>query len=78
MTYKPTFSGGMAGRHGTNYVPLSGETPRFGFYWWCWLPDIVWNEGRFSRGEVVDVNFIWLCFWCSVTFWPCGPSGERA
>lgn len=72
MVYKPTFSGGMAGRLDT----CISARPRFGFNWWFWLPHINWNGGRFSRGEVVDVNFNWLCFWCSVTFWPCG--GQRA
>lgn len=72
MVYKPTFSGGMAGRQYTDIC----ERPRFGFNWWFWLPHINWNGGRFSHDEVVDVNLHWLCFWCSVTFWPCG--GQRA
>ena len=49
-----------------------GQTPRFGRWWWFWVPTGHTNGGRFSRDEVVDVTFCWLCFAVSVTFWPKG------
>jgi hypothetical protein len=50
---------------------LSFNHPRFGFYWWFWFPSMHVNGGRLSHdNECVDINFNWLCFWMSVTFWP--------
>lgn len=70
MKYKPTFRVGMAGKVGPNDIIEEWERPRFGRFWWFWVPSFGWNGGRFSRGEIVDTGVKWLCFWFDVTFWP--------
>ena len=44
-------------------IDYNFERPRFGFYWWFWLPRIKWNGGKFGRDACVDFNVMWLCFW---------------
>ena len=41
--------------------------PRFGRYWWFWLPNLFTNGGRFNAGETTDIVLQWLCFSLSLT-----------
>jgi len=75
MRYRLTFSFGGAGKVEPNEVLdkfslCEGQTPRFGFYWWYWLPNWNYNGGRPSRCEVLDFSFHWLRWWGAVTAWP--------
>jgi hypothetical protein len=55
---------GVTGR-GNNGI----DTPWFGFNYGSFLPKVWYNGGRFSRNEVVDVGWCWLCFHGSFTYW---------
>lgn len=68
--YRVTVSRGIAGRTCDNDQIEEWERPRFGFYWWLWMPSLSWNGGRFHRKEIVDVGITWLCFWFGFIFWP--------
>lgn len=70
MKYKITVSKVIAGRVKPDDYIGEEENPRFGFYWWFWLPKYTSNGGRFRMGECVDVGLIWLCFSVGVIFWP--------
>jgi hypothetical protein len=75
MKYRLTFICGGAGKVEPGevldkYNLCEGQTPRFGYYWWHWLPTWHYNGGRPSRREVLDLNFGWLRWWCAVTAWP--------
>ena len=64
---------GMAGRDydGTPVEALcEGQKPRFGFWWWYWVPTIHKNQGRLIRRECIDVSLHWLCFWVCLTGFP--------
>jgi len=68
-----SFSVGMAGR--VDDKPVEGvDSPRYGRWWWFWLPSLHWNKGIPWRGECLDVTFQWLCFWVTATRW----GGRRA
>ncbi len=70
MKYRATLSKGMAGRVKETDVLGDDFKPRLGFYWFFLTPQFGWNKGEFKRGEVVDVDISWLCFWVGLTFWP--------
>lgn len=70
MDYKITFNWGRAGRVRQDDVIEDFEEPRFGFYWWLWLPVFNHNNGIMKNREVVDVSLTWLCFWAGFTLWP--------
>jgi hypothetical protein len=72
MGYRVTVSGVRAGRIAPDDTMGDWERPRFGFYWWFWVPALKSNGGKFSRRECVDINFHIFCFSASVTFWPIG------
>ncbi len=72
MDYHATVSKVIAGRvRHDGVIDYSFEQPRFGFYWWFWLPRYQSNGGKFKRQEVVDVSIQWLCFSIGLIFWPC-------
>lgn len=75
MKYRLTFICGGAGKVEPGevldkYSLCEGQTPRFGYYWWHWLPTWHYNGGRPSMREVLDFNCAWLRWWCAVTAWP--------
>lgn len=70
MGYKITVSKGIAGRIRPNDEIEDWERPRFGFYWWMWIPKIKHNGGRFSKNQTVDVSVMWGCAWLGLIFWP--------
>ncbi len=78
MKYKLTIGKGVSGKVLPDDVIEDFERPKFGRYWWFWLPRLKWNKGRFSRGEIVDTGVMWLCFWLDFTFWPnhCAPDKD--
>lgn len=73
VRYQWSISGGMAG-HDYDGTPVEhlcpGQTPRFGFWWWNWMPRIHQNGGKARHIQVVDVSVTWLCFWVSLTGFP--------
>lgn len=70
MRYDIIFSKGIAGRVARDDVILNDEHPRYGFYWWFFIPKTSSNGGSIFREEVVDVSLHWLCFWVGFTLWP--------
>jgi len=68
--YTVTISKCMAARVCKNDLIEDFEDPKYGFYWWFWMPLIKDNGGRFKRGECVDVSIMWLCFSFGFIFWP--------
>jgi hypothetical protein len=62
------FSCGMAGKI-DNSEGNGVEIPRFGRYWWYWLPHIHHNNGKFWKREVTDINFMFMCYWFAITIW---------
>lgn len=75
MSYRISWSIGVADKippGETVEFDVYGQTPRFGRWWWFWLPMVNHNDGKFSRREVVDWTLCWLCFAVNVTFWPAG------
>jgi len=75
MKYKVMFSSGGAGKMQegevlNEYSLCAGQTPRFGYYWWMWIPEFRMNGGSIFRKETVDINFHWLRWWCAVTMFP--------
>lgn len=50
------------------------EGPRYGFYWWFWLPKVKYNGGKFSCQHCVDYGINWLCFHVGLTFYYQGRS----
>jgi hypothetical protein len=71
MKYKVTISKVMAGRvRSDDIIDYDFEKPRYGFYWWFWLPRYMSNGGKFRRGECVDASLQWLCFSIGLIFWP--------
>ena len=39
----------------------SKHRPRFGRYWWFWMPSISNNGGGFRKNKTTDISFRWLC-----------------
>lgn len=70
MGYRVTISKGIAGRVVAADNIEDFEQPKYGFYWWFWLPKFDSNGGSRKRREVVDVSATWLCFWFGFIFWP--------
>jgi hypothetical protein len=70
MGYRITAGFGMAGRVSPNDIIEDWESPKFGFYWWFWLPFFKSNGGSLRRRECVDIGVNIFCFWAGVTFWP--------
>lgn len=62
MQRKLHFSWVVAGRVRPSDVIEDFENPRFGFYWWFWLPHVAWNGGKFLKKQTVDFSIMWLCF----------------
>lgn len=73
MKYKLTLSTGMAGRVSPDDNITEDECPRYGFYWWYYIPHISSNGGLISHNKIVNVSFFWLCFWVDFIFWPNQP-----
>ena len=70
MKYKVTISKGISGRLWKEDKIEDFEKPKYGFYWWFWIPKYTSNGGRFKYNEVIDVSINWLCFHLGVVFWP--------
>jgi len=70
MKYRMTISKGIAGRVKSSDNIEDFENPRYGFYWWFWVPDFSSNGGSKKRREVIDISANWLCFWFGLIFWP--------
>ena len=70
----PNLLFGVAGRlpkdEDVAYWRCLGNNPRFGFYWWRWLPRLGWNGGKLNWDDVVDIYIMWLCFNFGLTLWP--------
>jgi len=64
-----SFSFVKAGRVQPDDIIDEWERPRFGFYWWFWIPYYHSNGGRFRRGECVDMNLKWFCYSVGVIIW---------
>lgn len=61
-----TFDCGQAGKHEPNedltpYVDGTNQTPRFGYYWWFWLPHL-----KITKCEI---SLWWLNNWICMNFW---------
>ena len=70
MKYKINLSKVVAGRVRPDDIIEDFENPKYGFYWWFWLPQYQSNKGKFKKGECVDVSALWLCFSLGLVFWP--------
>ena len=70
MKYQLTLNKGIAGRIRPDDIIEDFENPKYGFYWWLWVPNYHLNRGIMKSQEVVDVNITWLCFWVGFTLWP--------
>ena len=70
MSYTITVSKVMSGRVKLGDKIEDFERPRYGFYWWFWVPKYSSNNGKFKRNECVDISLIWLCFSVGLIFWP--------
>lgn len=60
----------VAGRIQPNDVIEDDERPRFGFYWWFFIPNFNSNGGRFGQDECVYFSLNFLCFSFGLTFYP--------
>ena len=69
MGSRISFSVGRAGRVRPGDEFEEWERPRFGFYWWLWLPQLHWNGGLPWRNDNIDVSLNWLCFWAGFVVW---------
>lgn len=70
MKYKVTISKVMAGRVMPTDTIEDFEDPKYGFYWWFWMPVYQSNGGSFKKGHCVDVSIMWMCFSFGLIFWP--------
>jgi len=71
MKYNVTISKVMAGRvQPDDIIDHDFENPKYGFYWWFWVPRYRSNGGKFTYDQVVDVSIQWLCFSVGLIFWP--------
>lgn len=73
--YDIHFSGGRAGKYKSlaefdEWELQQNTRPRYGRYWWFWIPNLKSNGGKFDFTDCVDINFHFLCFWLSLTFFP--------
>lgn len=46
------------------------QTPRFGYWWWEWLPKVHICFGNPLRGRTFSVDVSWLCFYATMLVWP--------
>jgi hypothetical protein len=50
--------------------------PRFGRFWWFWLPTPQWNGGLPWRDVCTDVTLKFLCFGVNLLIWRTGNRKE--
>ena len=67
---KVNFSFKQAGKISPNDPFIECVTPRFGRYWFYWLPHFKWNKGLPWKNEVLDVGFYWLFYTVDMVLWP--------
>ena len=47
------------------------EYPRYGFYWWFWIPELNHNGAKFSNPEqCFGLDLLFLCFSVGFILWP--------
>ena len=65
------FSFVMAGRIQPNDDIGVEEKPKFGFYWWFWLPEINTNGAKLTNpDQCYDISLMLLCFSVGFILWP--------
>ena len=47
------------------------ENPKFGFYWWFWMPEINTNGAKLlNPDQCYDISLLFLCFSFGFILWP--------
>lgn len=73
--YRLTFICGKAGKVEQGELLdkhnlCKGQTPRFGYYWWSWIPSFKYNSGNPLKRHILDFGMHWFCYWVAITAWP--------